>query len=145
MITFSERYCQYVTVEGQWGSSFRACANASITLPNFSLPLYIRPQIFDIYVGRLQRCRNMEPVSCIINRPGVARAVLQTPLLFIKWSFLKITSKHCLSQAVRARDLKSWHNIHHLQCVRCHICHMSYVTCQVWTKKFIIVEEEKIN
>ena len=45
------------------------------------------------------------------NRPGVAKAVLQIPLSLIhsfmsESSFLKISSKHCLSQTVIARELK---------------------------------------
>ena len=45
----------------------------------------------------------------IINRPGVAGAVLQTPLLLINLLtqsfFVEISSEHLQSQTVRAREL----------------------------------------
>ena len=50
----------------------------------------------------------------VFDRPGVAVASLQTALLLIKSftylvshsSFVKISSNHCLSPTVKARDLK---------------------------------------
>ena len=82
-----------------------------------------------------------------MNRPGVAGAVLQTPSTFINSSCSSQSSKHCLSQTVKARELKFWENVHpppfvkchmshvtcHMSCVRCHVsdvtCHLSHVTC----------------
>ena len=44
------------------------------------------------------------------NRPGVAGAVLQSPLSlinwFIEWSFRSWSSRHCQSQIVRAGEVK---------------------------------------
>ena len=58
----------------------------------------------------------------ITNRPGVAGAVLQTPLLLnylaTKSSVVIISSKYNHSQTERARDLKFWDNVHHPMCVR---------------------------
>ena len=42
----------------------------------------------------------------IINRPGVAGALLQTASSVIKSWFVEIYSKHCQSQTGRARELK---------------------------------------
>ena len=92
-------------------------------------------------------------VSYIFNRPGVAGAVLQSPLLLIRWvgnsSYVKISSKHLHFQTVRARELKLLEKVHlpqrfecyvshvtcHMSRVTCHVshvmCHMSFVTCQV--------------
>ena len=51
----------------------------------------------------------------IFNRPGVARAVLQTPLWLIisvsESAFSSKSSKYHKSQTVRARDLKFWENV----------------------------------
>ena len=70
----------------------------------------------------------------LFNRPCVARAVLQTHFVihwFVDWlghwSFMKISSKHLLSQTVRARDLKLWENIHlPLSLVMCQVSHVTY-------------------
>ena len=75
----------------------------------------------------------------LINRPGVARAVLQTTFSLINWlshsSFSSRSSKHYNSQTVRARELKFWENIHPTPCVMCHVscvmCHMLFVTCHL--------------
>ena len=49
---------------------------------------------------------------------------------FIKWSFSSESSKHCLSQTVRAGELKFWENLHHPQCVTFHVSlHVSGVAC----------------
>ena len=61
-------------------------------------------------------------------------------------SFVKISLKHRLSQAVRARELTFWHNAHHPLCfmhhmshVRCQVshvmCHISVVMCNYCLKK----------
>ena len=51
----------------------------------------------------------------LFNRPGVARAVLQTPSLLIHsvswWSFSSKSSKCLYFKTVRARELKFWENI----------------------------------
>ena len=87
----------------------------------------------------------------IINRPRVARAVLQTPsLLNNSLSESAFSSKYATnlhSQAVRTRELKFWENVYLPPPVRCHMthvicdmscvtwyispvtCHMSVVTC----------------
>ena len=81
----------------------------------------------------------------VFIRPGVAGAVLQTHLWLIKrlsHPFVQTSSKHLLSQTIRARDLTFLHNVHHPLCVTWHVsyvtchmsgvrCHMSGVTCQV--------------
>ena len=71
----------------------------------------------------------------IIKRPGVAEAVLQTPLSFMKWlshsSFVKISSEHLHSQTRRARELKFWKKVHLPPTPSGVICHMSHVMCQV--------------
>ena len=73
----------------------------------------------------------------IINRPGVAGALLRTPSWTIKsvcqWAFSSKSSKYHKSQTVRARNLKFWGNVHPPQYVTWHMsrfmCHMSHVTC----------------
>ena len=89
----------------------------------------------------------------LINRPGEAGAVLQTPLLLIEmisslinWvtesSFVKISSKHLHSQTFRDMDLTFWESVHltqrvtcHMSCVMCHVscvmCHVSCVMCHM--------------
>ena len=78
-------------------------------------------------------------VGLVINRPGVGGAVLQVTYS----SFSSQSSKHHYSQAIRARELKFWENIHpppHVTCnlslVTCHvsnvICHVSHVTCHMF-------------
>ena len=58
-------------------------------------------------------------------------------------SIVKLTLLLFLSQAVRARELKFWENVHPTPCVTCHIshvrcqvtgdrCHMSCVRCLMW-------------
>ena len=68
----------------------------------------------------------------IINRPGVAGAVLKTPLSLIDWflnpPFSSKYSKYHTSQTIRARDLQFWDNLHQPLCVTCHMLH---VTCHV--------------
>ena len=80
----------------------------------------------------------------IINRPVVARAVLQSPLLLIhsysRWSFHSESSRHCLSQTIRAVELKFWENVHPPPCVTCHVshvtCHVSCVTQSVGASRW---------
>ena len=82
----------------------------------------------------------------IFNKPGVDRAVLQTPFSLIhslsNWAFPSKPSKHHYTQTVRARKRKFWENIHPPLCVTCQVSgvtcqvshvrfHMSGVTCQV--------------
>ena len=66
----------------------------------------------------------------IINRTGVAGAVLQTTASLTDWTshltFSSQSSKHHISQAIRARNLKFLHKAHYLSHV---INHMSHVTC----------------
>ena len=66
----------------------------------------------------------------VFNRPVVAWAVLQSPPLLInsliEWSFSSESLKHCLSQPVRAGELKFWENVHPPT-----ICQVSGVRCQV--------------
>ena len=68
-------------------------------------------------------------LPCLVfNRPGVARAVLQSPPLHIDsiiHPLVQIFSKHCQSQTGRARELKCLENVHLTLCV---MCHMSHVT-----------------
>ena len=58
----------------------------------------------------------------LINRPGVADSVLQTPLSLInwvgKWSFSSQSSRHHKSQILR-------------ECSPLTMCHMSQVTCHI--------------
>ena len=75
--------------------------------------------------------------SNLFNRPGVAGAVLQTPPLLINSlimsSFCSESSRHCLSQTVKARELNFWGNVDLPPCVICHVSHvryhMSHVAC----------------
>ena len=74
----------------------------------------------------------------VFNRPGVARAVLQSPPLLIhslSHPSFQISSKHCQSETGRGRELKFGENIHTILSVMCHMscvtCHMSCVTCHV--------------
>ena len=71
----------------------------------------------------------------IINRPDVARAVLQTPVLFINYNgiicgniFKTLSLPNCKSQGAEIE------NVHPPLCVTCHMscvtCHVSCVTCQ---------------
>ena len=57
----------------------------------------------------------------------------QQSLSVSRSSFVEISSIHCLSQFVRARELKFLENVYHPVCVMCHmsrvICHMSHVMC----------------
>ena len=81
----------------------------------------------------------------IFNSPGVAGAVLQTPSSFIqwfiKWCFVQIFSKDCLSQTVRAGELIFWENVHPTPYVTCHVshvmCHMSHVTCNLYIFSYL--------
>ena len=67
------------------------------------------------------------------NSPGVAGAVLQTPLLlihpFIESSFHSESWRHCLSQTVRAGELRFWENVDTSPFVRRQI---SGVTCHIF-------------
>ena len=75
----------------------------------------------------------------IFDRPGVAGADLQTSLWFIQSltesSFVKISSKHHLSQTIRARDLTFWKNVH----ISIVTFHISHVTWQIKRKRNITI------
>ena len=62
----------------------------------------------------------------ILNRPGVAGAVLQTPLKSIQ----RLTNPSLQYQTERARDLKFWDTVNHPLCVTCHMSGVWYhVSC----------------
>ena len=83
----------------------------------------------------------------MINRPGVAGAVPQTPLSLINlltnsvnhplWKYFLI---HCIFQTIRDRDLEIWGNVHphhvsHFTCYMSHVtCHVSHVTWHHYSK-----------
>ena len=86
----------------------------------------------------------------LIKRPGVAGAVLQTPLSFMTFihslnkrfsdPLVKISSKHRLSQTIRARELKfekmftphnGSHVTCHMSCVTCHMARVTFHVCHV--------------
>ena len=83
----------------------------------------------------------------LIYRPGVAGAVLQTPLPFIKslsqyltdLSFSSKSSKLLPSQTIRAKELMLWENVHHPILVTCQVshvtCHMSGVTVTFYSRR----------
>ena len=87
------------------------------------------------------RGKSLRILKLVFNRPGVAGAVLQTPLSLIEsvsqfvsqWAFSSKSSKYCKSQSGRARELPFWENVYPPQHVTCHMscvtCHMSHVTC----------------
>ena len=85
------------------------------------------------------------------NRPITTKYALKRPKLPLKrpnkyffltlpslnnwlthWSFVKISSKHRISQTVKARELKLWENVHHPSHVTYHdsclAWHVSHVT-----------------
>ena len=78
-------------------------------------------------------------ITSVLNRPGVAGPVLQTPLSLInevsKKSFSCQPLKYNQFQTLRARELTFWGIVHSLQTVRCQMsdvmCHMSLVTCHM--------------
>ena len=78
------------------------------------------------------RLSKVKTPSVIINRPGVAGAVLQTPSSFINSvsssAFSSRYSTNLHSQAVRARELNFFDNVH---LPPPGTCHMSHVTCHV--------------
>ena len=75
----------------------------------------------------------------LFNRPGVAGAVLQTPLLLTDQvnhsSFVKLSLMHSHTQTVIGRERKYLENVHLPQPVMCHVshdtCNVSRVTCQM--------------
>ena len=86
-------------------------------------------------------------VLTIINRPGVAGTVLQTPLVLSNsvthWSISSKSSKCLHSQPVRAREQTFWENVHppphvtyHMSHVTCHVsnvmCHMSHFSISLF-------------
>ena len=83
------------------------------------------------------------------NTHNVAGAVLQSPLMSLIYSFINCQSpfssksaRYYKSQAVRARDMTFWDNVHHSLCVTCHrscvTFHMSCVTCNMSCVAFYI-------
>ena len=88
--------------------------------------------------------RSISP-STIINRPGVAGTVLQTPSSLsqsVSQSvFSSEPSTHHYTQTGRARELKFWKNVFpplrvtcHVSCVRCQV---SGVTCPFFMEKVV--------
>ena len=74
----------------------------------------------------------------MINRPGVALAVSQSPpslLNSVSDPLVKISSKNSQSQTRRARDLKFFENVHPTIRV---MCHMSCVTCPLSHEFFFL-------
>ena len=84
---------------------------------------------------------------CIIKRPGVAGAVLQTSLSLIHWSskssYVNISSTNLYSQADIARELKLYEKVNlppplpchvsHVMCGMLHVtCLMSHFTCHIF-------------
>ena len=79
----------------------------------------------------------------VTNKPCVAGAVLQSPLLLVhKFNnlvslsfFSSQSSNHYKSQTVKARDLTCSEKVHLHQRVMCHMsyvtCHNSHVTCHM--------------
>ena len=88
-----------------------------------------------------EKTRRGSMSSDIIKRPGVARAVLQTPLSLIdsvsQSSFSSQSSRYQKSQTIKARELKFErifipHNMSHAMCHMSHVtCHVSHVKCQM--------------
>ena len=83
---------------------------------------------------RLLRCQ-------VVNSPGLAGAVLQTPLLLINLLIHHVilfseSSRHCLTKAIRAEELNCVKNIHPHPCVTCHV---SGITCQMSQDKLHFV------
>ena len=76
-------------------------------------------------------------LAMFFNRPGVAMDVLQTSLSnnnSVIHPFWKISSKRWLTQTVRAKYLKCWHNVPNPLRV---MCHMSHVMSQVSGVKLV--------
>ena len=77
----------------------------------------------------------------VINRPGVAGAVLKKPLSFIhsfihsliEWYFSSKSATHHYTQFGKARQLKFWEGVHSTPRVACHKLH---VTWHVWRFTF---------
>ena len=80
----------------------------------------------------------------LINRPGVAGAVLQTALWFIKWvsEWVSQPFPPDIQNIIASKplELESWYfdrmfTPHHVSCVTCHMshvtCHVSPVTCHL--------------
>ena len=100
-----------------------------------------------LFNGYLLNCKVCPAFSAtMFNRPGVARAVLQTGMSLIYWlscsSFSSKPSKQHNSPTIKAGELTFLGNVHptpcfmcHLSCVTCHLshvtCHLSHVTCHV--------------
>ena len=67
----------------------------------------------------------------LVNRPGVAGAVLQSPPLLTDW----LIDSSFIPKTIRARELKFWENVHPTPCVMCHLspvtCYLSHVICHV--------------
>ena len=107
-------------------------------------------QIFEKFLGL--KGKSWEAKTSLVNRPGVAGAVLHTALLLInaliQWSFSSRYSQDHDSQTVRARGLKFWESVHPTPCVMCHVsrvtCHVSSVTCHLSHAFFFFFYPTKI-
>ena len=90
--------------------------------------------VFMLYTFNLYYLGRKVNVGAIINRPGVAGAVLQSPPS-LSDHLVQISSKNCQSQTRRARELKFSENVHPTLCVMWHVprvtCHVSCVTCNL--------------
>ena len=87
---------------------------------------------------------------CLVNRPGVAGAFLQTPLSLIhsfinwlsRWSFVGISSEHLHSQTLRARELKFWEKVHLPSPV---MCHLSRGINQIVAINLIVLQAQQLE
>ena len=74
----------------------------------------------------------------VSNRPGVARAILQTPPpfinSFIKRSFSSNLQKKHKSQTIGSRDMKLLHNVHQLSNVMCHVSPVTGIFFYKWVE-----------
>ena len=98
---------------------------------------------------KFSSCHRLPPfyplkILFVFNRPGVAGAVLQTPLSLIHSIIHKVTrpfpsnlqNTFLHSQTVWARYLKLWENVQFPTCVSCHMSRVTYhmsdvVRCQM--------------
>ena len=82
----------------------------------------------------------------IINTPGVARAVLQTPLWFTDWFIKYVVLLFRIFETLSIPNRNSWEAEMLGKCsptppwVTCHVshvtCQMSHIPCHMWRVKF---------
>ena len=115
-----------------WKASLSGSKVTAILLKGWILP------IGGIASGRVCACSLR---SRLVNRPGVAGAVLQTPLSLIKWLSHSSFSLN-IFQPLSIPNRKFWQNVHptcHVSSVMCHVspvtCHPSHVTCHLSHEK----------